>query len=264
MDDATKVCVDAYGKGQEYRKSNDLLKARESLWTCAAATCPGVIQSDCTTWLSQIVESIPSIVLEAKLDDDNVFDVAVTMDGAHVASQLDGKPIEINPGLHTLVFERGGNPPIEKKVIVAAHARSQVVSVAWRSPDGAGAARSGVNGGDQAHAAMTRPVPPLTYVLGGVAVAGLGTFAILGLTGSASQHDLETSCSPNCSDSQVSALKTRFLIADIALGVGALSAAGALAVYVLRPEHEAPSGPVASVGISPVLGGAALKWSESF
>jgi len=259
---STNVCVDAYGKAQEYRMNNDLLKARDALWTCARTTCPSVIQNDCTTWLNQVIESIPSIVLEAKVDDDSVFDVTVTMDGARIATQLDGKPIEINPGLHTFVFTRAGSAePMEKKIIIAAHMKSQIVSVGWHAPaparNAAGEKASGT--------APARPVPPLVYVLGGVSVAAFATFAVLGLTGQATQHDLENSCQPHCSSSDVSSLKARFIGADVAAGVSALAAAGAVTLYLTRPEHGESHAPgVSALRFAPVSGGAMLSCSGSF
>ncbi|HXX67273.1 MAG TPA: hypothetical protein VEK07_08830 [Polyangiaceae bacterium] len=266
MNDTTKVCVDAYGSAQEFRKNNDLLKARQALWTCAGAACPAIVQGDCTAWLSQVVDAIPSVVLEAKVDDDNVFDVSVSMDGAPIATQLDGKPVEINPGLHSFVFERPGAAPIEKKVIIAAHAKSQVIVAVWRPPPVVRAPASApvIHPAAEAAPQTFRPVPPLAYVLGGVAVAALGTFAGLGLSGDITKHDLDTSCSPRCSSGNVSSLETRFLAADVALGVGAIAAASAVTVFFLRPEQPARALAVTAVGVAPAHGGAALQWSGSF
>jgi hypothetical protein len=262
--DGRKECVDAYVRAQEYRKSDDLLGARASLWKCAATVCPGIIQSDCTSWLNQVVESIPSVVLEAKLGDDSVFEVTVSMDGTALTKQLDGKPIEINPGLHTFVFERAGAAPIEKRVIVAARARSQVVSATWTPPQPAASAPLHLAGaGAEAPAApvRTRPVPVLTYVLGGVAVAAFGTFVGFGAAADQTQHDLESSCSPGCSSSDVSSLKARFIVADIAAGVSALAAGGALAVFFMRPETKEREPVTSAVRIAPLNRGATLEWT---
>jgi hypothetical protein len=279
ISEATKACVDAYGNAQELRKNNDLLKAREAMITCAGPTCPGIIQNDCTAWLGQVVDAIPSVVLVAKVDQEDVFDVSVAMDGKAIASQLDGKPIEINPGLHSFVFQRASGAPVEKKVIIPAHSKSQIVAVEWRSP----AAARPVEGGptpagaehsqEAAHQDLVRPVPAVVYVLGGVAVAAFGTFAVLGLTGNSTKQHLESTCGPThtCSQSDVSSLETRFVIADVAVGVGAVAAVSALTVFLLRPAHAAhplavtaPSSAVMALGVAPTAGGAALEWTGSF
>jgi hypothetical protein len=226
-----------------------------------------MIQSDCTTWLGQVVEAVPSVVFAAKLGSESVFDVTVTMDGKQVATQLDGKSIEVDPGLHTFVFERSGSPPVEKKTIIAARDKAQIITAEWRAH--AAAAPAAPAAGPAAPAPVAaekeRPIPPLFYVLGGTTVVGFGTFAVLGLLSESTKHDLETSCSPRCSSSEVSSLKTRFLVADIALGVGAASAAGALVVFLTRPEQDKPrTVGISTIGLTPLAEGAALQIGGRF
>lgn len=275
MNEATKACVDAYGSAQELRKNNDLLKARDAMITCAGQTCPGIIQNDCTAWLSQVSDAIPSIVLVAKVNEEDVFDVSVTMDGKVIAKQLDGKSIEINPGLHSFVFQRGTGAPIEKKEIIPAHSKSQIIGVSWKSgPVESAPAQGAAPAQEGAPPELVRPVPPLFWVLGGVAVAGFGTFAALGLTGNSTKQNLESTCGSThtCVVSDVNSLETRFLVADIAVGVGALAAVSALTVFLLRPARAAHTLAVTSpalaspmaLGIAPTAGGAALRWTGSF
>lgn len=265
MDRTTKACVDAYGSAQQFRKDGELLKARKALWTCAGARCPAVIQSDCTAWLNQVSDAIPSVVLEAKLDDDNVFDVSVTLDGVRIADQLDGKPVEIDPGLHSFVFERAGKSPIERKVIVAAHSKSQVVLAAWSSPPEPTTPHTNPPP-LEAEPEMVRPIPPLAYVLGGSAVAALGTFAVLGISADTTKHDLESQCEPRCATAEVGSLQSRLIAADVAAGASALAATGAVVVFLVRPERpaHAPSSAASAVRIVPHSGGAAIEWAGSF
>jgi hypothetical protein len=142
---ATPSCVKAYEVGQQSRNGGDLLKARDDFRRCASPSCPSLIQNDCTTWLAEVSEAVPSVVFTAKVDFESVFDVTVSADGVRVATQLDGKPVELNPGLHTFVFEREGQPPIEKKLIVARNEVGLVVSASWKStpPGGTSASRTG-------------------------------------------------------------------------------------------------------------------------
>ena len=88
----------------------------------------------------------------------------------------------------------------------------------------------------------TRPIPPAAYVLGAVGVAGLATFGTLALLGRSQQSDLEHSCSPACSPSQVQPMKTKFLIADIGLAVGAVSLGAAGYLVLSRPAVTQVSG----------------------
>lgn len=265
LTDTIKACVNAYGSAQEFHRKDDLLKARQAMLICAGRACPAIIQNDCTTWLNQLAEAIPSVVLEAKLDDDNVFDVSVSMDGAPIASQLDGKPIEINPGLHSFVFERRGNTPIERKIIVAARTKSQVIVAVWKSAVPAPlAAPAAAQTGGESPLQTVRPVPALVYVLGGVAVAALGTSAVLGLTSEATENNLKSHCAPTCQASEVNSLRSRFIGADVALGAGAVAAVGGIAVFLARPERPAHAPGLTAVMLAPASGGGALEWTGSF
>jgi hypothetical protein len=230
---------------------------------CAAPSCPALLQADCTSWLGEVADTIPSVIFSAKVDNENVFDVTVSMDGQSIASQLDGRPIEVDPGLHIFVFEHAGAPPITKKTIVGPREKSQVLSVVWASP--ANAAPSAAPSLSPEPTAKARPIPPLFYVLTGTTVVGFGTFAIVGLLADSTKHDLEQSCSPHCSHDEVNSLKTRFIVADVAAAVGAASAAGALVVLLTRPEVErAPRAGVTSIGVLPVARGAALELAGRF
>jgi hypothetical protein len=261
-EDATKSCVQAYESAQEDRKAEHLLKARDELQACAAPSCPSIVQTDCTNWLGQVVDAVPAVVFSARKGTEEVFDVSVTMDGKPVAAQLDGKPVEVDPGLHTFVFTRNGAAPIEKKTIVASGGKSQLIAVTWAAPvSNVGALPLATT---EAPVEKYRPVPPLFYVLGGTAVVGFGTFAIVGLTAESTKSDLEGSCSPKCASSEVSSLKTRFLVADIAVGVGAAAAAGALVAFIARPEVDKPQVGLSSFGLAPVANGAALQCAGWF
>jgi hypothetical protein len=261
-EDATKACVTAYESAQEHRKAEQLLKARQELRLCAAPSCPAMIQTDCMNWLGQVVDTLPSVVFSAKRGDENVFDVSVSVDGQPGVTQLDGKPVEIDPGLHTFVFERPGAPAIEKKLIVAAREKAQVVAVGWEAP---AAAAPPPPTAPEASVEKERPVPPLFWVFGATTVIGFGGFAGFGLAAQSTRHNLETSCSPRCSDSQVAPLKTQALLADVGVGVGAASAVGALIVFLARPERDKPrSVGISSFGVAPAAAGLTLQCAGSF
>jgi hypothetical protein len=82
---------------------------------------------------------------------------------------------------------------------------------------------------------MHRPVPAITYVLAGAAVVGGGVFDGLAVGAKHKENSLATDCSPTCTDGQVDDLKSRYLMANIALGVGSVAAVSAIISYVVRP-----------------------------
>jgi hypothetical protein len=283
---ATKeACSDAYSDSQLRRRNNELLLARQKLRLCASEACPSFARNDCADWLGQVEKAIPSVVLEAKDDKGYVFDVTVTMDGAVLATQLDGKPIDIDPGAHIFRFVRAStannpansppnNPPIEQQIIVHAGEKGRPVTASWVTPKAAPPAGSETSARREApEVPMERPVPKVAYVLGGVGIVGLGAFTYFGLSGNAKKSSLSSSCSPFCSDSDVSGVQTRYLVADIALAVGVVSLATAAVLIVTRPER-----PIAAALRTPPLQlrlqiqnqtgaavtGGLIEWARSF
>jgi hypothetical protein len=104
-----------------------------------------------------------------------------------------------------------------------------------------------------ARAEPVRRIPTLSYILGGVGVAGLAGFGALAVTTSGKEDELRSSCAPVCTEEDVDELKTRYLIGDIALAAGALAVAGAITVYYITPK-EMP-GPSLTVQAAPAAGG---------
>jgi len=103
----------------------------------------------------------------------------------------------------------------------------------------------------------SRPVPALTYVVGGVGILALGVATGFMLNGVNVRNDLDRKqCRPSCESDEVDRARTSFLVADIFGVVGALAVGGALVIYLTRPEANAKTG---SVSISPYAGGASLR-----
>jgi tetratricopeptide (TPR) repeat protein len=105
----------------------------------------------------------------------------------------------------------------------------------------------------------SRPIPTSAYVLGAVGAFGLATFGTLAILGKSQQNDLERSCSPACSPAQLSPMKTKFVIADIALAVSAVSLGTAGYLVLTRPEAPARADSRAAF-----YDGAQLSWLGSF
>jgi hypothetical protein len=258
------ACIAPYENAQELRQAQHLLRARQQLLVCTAPACPEIVHADCTKWLGEVIDAIPTVVFAASVGSENTFDVSVAMDGAPLVTRLDGKPIEVDPGLHEFVFQHEGSPSLSRKIIVPARDKDQVISVAWPSP---ASAKRGLDSPPSSPEtpSTTRPIPPLLFALGGVSLVGFGAFAGVGLWAESTKSDLQSSCSPKCSQSAVNDLQMRLLTADISLGVGAAAAAGALVVFLTRPEHStARRVGSASIAVLPAPQGAGLQLSGAF
>lgn len=250
--DDKKACIASSEKAQQLRADGKLIASRQELLVCARDVCPGVIRKDCAKWLGELEDALPSIVLGAKDGKGHdLEDVRVSIDGTQVTSSLDGKAVPIDPGPHVLLFQHAGSTDVEDKIVVREGEKNRFVTVTIHVP---GDDAPDVPAGGAASPAEPAPrtVPTATWILGGVGVAALGSFAFFGLKGKSDESSLRSSCAPACSDSDVSAVHTKYVIADVSLLVSVASLGVAAYLYFSQPrETEAPKSTSASASFAP-------------
>ena len=71
-------------------------------------------------------------------------------------------------------------------------------------------------------------------------MVGLGTFVAFRLVGANQFQSLEQSCKPDCTAPAVDSVRTKYLISDIALGVGAAAAVAAVTVDLVSSTAQSP------------------------
>ncbi|WP_438011768.1 hypothetical protein WME89_25865 [Sorangium sp. So ce321] len=232
---AVAQCVAAHAEVQKLRKSHQLIEAGRALKGCARSECPAPVLRDCGAWLDELEQVTPSVVFNVTSAGEQVVGSRILVDGQPVELSSSGAPLRLDPGKHTYRVEHDGYRPVSRELILFEGQRFLQLSVALEpladAPDPK----------PQAPAMETyRPVPALTYVLAGVGVAGAASFAVWGTVGRSEQDDLEQTCRPRCRDSDLAGVRTKYLIADISLGVGAAAFVGAALTYLLRPTKERP------------------------
>jgi hypothetical protein len=172
--DEKKVCADAYETSQSLRDEGKLLRSREQLRVCARAECPDAVAKTCAEWLTEVEQRIPSVVLSARSGTGvDRIDVRVTMDGAEVATKLEGRAVEVDPGVHTFVFE-GADGRAEQQFVVKQGAKDQALAVMLGTPPAPTAVEppAMAPSAPEAPASTSSGASPLRYV--GYAAAGLG------------------------------------------------------------------------------------------
>jgi len=268
-------CATAYEQAQEMRSSGKLLNAREALVLCAQEVCPAFVQSDCAQWVTEVERELPTIVIAAKdKNGDDTTAVRVTVDEVLFAPELGGKALAIDPGPHKFRFELEGADPIEKQIVIRQGQKDRAIEVSFAPPEADplesspyGAAAAGAEPEkDEADAAGGQPGPLRTwaYVAGGVGVAGLAGWVVLGLMGKAEQSDLENSgCKPNCRQADVDSIDTKYLMADISLAVGVVGLGTGVALWLVSQPRSGSGDDGASAesaavrwGVAPARGGA--------
>jgi hypothetical protein len=199
--------------------------------SCARESCPRVVRSDCARWLTEIEGELPTFVVRAQNErGEDVADVAVFVDGERVASRIDGRPIPIDPGEHTLRFEGARGMVRTQRVIVRSGERGRLVSVSFAS--------AASHGG----AGTSSRVGP--FALGGAGLALGAAGGVLWSLGRRQHDELASTCAPtgSCATSDIDAARTQLVAGDVAVAAGVLALAGAIYWYVaVTPRASAPA-----------------------
>jgi len=102
---------------------------------------------------------------------------------------------------------------------------------------------------------QARPIPVVSYVLGGVSVLALGGFVALRVIGSSDYDQLKDGCAPDCPDSDVNTVRRKYVLSYASLGLSAAALAGAVTLYLVQPSE--PSAAQTAVFVGPTRDGLA-------
>src|SRR4051812_47114919 len=248
-------CVYYHLEAQRQRRAKKLVEAKTAMRQCAMSECPTMVQQDCLQWIQSIDEQTPSVVFSIEADGKPVTSAKVTIDDHDVEAST-ANAVPLNPGPHTYVVSNPPYAPQSGTLNVLEGQRYRVFNVRFEQDKPA----TPPPPPPVVRTETVRPVPLGTWVLLGVGVVGAGGFAGMGLMGKSQERELRDVCSPNCTDHDLKSMKSLYLGADIAAGVGAAALIAAGVVFLTRPSYERQ----VAVGIAPLPGGfqTAVTWSQ--
>jgi hypothetical protein len=250
--DDTEACLASYEKSQRLRKDGKFGASRDELVQCVRPTCPGIVKRDCSQWMAELDVATPTVIVNARDADGKDFvAVKVLVDGVLLVEKLDGKPHEVDPGVHVFRFESQGSDATEQNVVVQEREKNRVITVRLGNPAPSAA---------PPEPRATSGPPLASYVLFGAGAAGLATFGILAAVGKSELDDMRSQCAPSCDPSRVDEARTKIIVADVAAGVG-IVAAGLGTYFLLAPRKSAPS---VTFGFHPITGGGAGDFAYRF
>ena len=250
--DEKQQCASAAEDAEQLRSDAHLLAARERLVRCSRPECPVAVRSDCARWMMEVEAAIPTVVLGVRdARGQDVIGARVSVDRVAVAHALDGKALDVDPGVHTFRFESAG-AAVEQVVLVREGEKSRAITATLEVGPAAPA-------GPVVPSATPAPLPASstssvhptawTWAFGALGLVGLGIGTYLELSVNADASGLQSSCGHSCSHAQVDPLVLKQqVLGPIAFAVGAISLG--VAAYTLFA--------------SPVPGGAAAGISARF
>jgi hypothetical protein len=236
-----ETCARAYEVAQMRRQEAKLIEARRELVTCAQDSCPAVLRKDCVAWLSEVEAELPALSIRVQASDGcDRPDALVSVDGAEIPRAAEGRPVEVDPGSHT-VRATLGKLSAEQVVVIAAGERRRLVTIPFgargltcHTADASAPRKVDAQTTAPPSGAESRKIPVPVYVLGGVGLLSMGLGAGFGLSAFSQKGTLDD-CKGSCSQSDVDTMQRTFLIADVAsiVALGSLAVAGLL--YFTRP-----------------------------
>lgn len=235
-------CVRAANEGQTLRDQGKLLSAREELVVCARPECPKVVAAECRKWLEDVSARIPTVVVSLRDGAGADVSARILVDGKTSEEATAGRAISLDPGPHVFRAEADrGNA--ERSVVVRERESGQRVVLELPktiAPPSAPPApkREPVT---ETH----RPVPTFTWLMAGTAVIGAGVGTVFAIDAGTRFGDLKERC-PSCTEDEVSGLRLRSTVADVAFGVAIVAAGITVVSYLLRPTVTTTR-PVASL-----------------
>jgi hypothetical protein len=263
------------------------------------AAC-GAVRQKCAARYAQLEADIPSVIpIVTDASGAPRSDVQVTIDGVVLTSELDGRPLPVDPGLHAFAFATDAGVLATKKVLIVQGERNRPISIDMGATDARNAKRSTsidvtsaapieANGEAQERSepvperkkptkeptvAATVDPPAKTessggsaapYLLGTVGVASLGAYGAFTYWGK-KDNQLLSQCSPNCSPASLEHIRKLYLVADISLGVGVVALGAATWIALSSgSSKEKPNEAAYVVDVKPTPSGAYATVSGSF
>jgi hypothetical protein len=249
-----QACVDQHAKGQELRDESHFLEARAHFLSCAEPACPNAIRVECADLLEQIDRAMPSVILVAREGGRDLAGVRVEIDGQPVEGAFTGRAIPVDPGTHQIRFMAADGRSVELEVVALETVKGRAVeanfSPAAPAPGAEGpVALAGpqMPPASEAPAVSSQPAPIVAYVLGGVGIAALAGSGYFAWSGRSQRNELADTCSPTCTEDRVDEVHTKYLVADILLGVGVVALGAGAYFYFSAPDPAQGQGWVAGV-----------------
>jgi hypothetical protein len=242
-----EACLDAHSRGQDAREQGKISLARKLFLTCAQNGCPTAVQGDCARFADDLTGMQPTVVFVAR--DGNGNDLPATtvyVDGALVATTLDGKSFDIDPGNHVVKFSNGGKDEVVT-VVIGSGEKGRTVQARFGSPTPTAptttATTADTKPAKPAAPKTTHPKAAMPIAIGGAVMvaAGAGLF-IWGRSQVPDQCDISThQCAAPPGDPVFKEASDAAGNANIGLmlgGVGAAAVVGGIVWYFAGSKTE--------------------------
>ncbi len=219
-------CAAAYEQTQRARKAGMLQQALSEAIACAQSSCAKLLQVDCSQWMDELREALPTVVVDVRTADDReVPNAEVFVDEQLLDSALRGRAITLDPGVHKLRVEASGQT-IRQSFVAVEGRKNQVVAVRLAAPERRTEPSATVGASGKSDPQMSSR-QKTALALAVVATAATVSWGYFGLSGLSRRNELERDCGGFCDVEGRESIETKFLVADLSLLVAAVSGGAA-------------------------------------
>ena len=175
-DDTVRACIAASTGGQTLRRQGRLLAARDEMIACARDACPPIVRSSCARWLAEVDAAVPSVVVRAEsAAGEDAIGGTLSIDGH--PRKLDGQPVRLDPGEHTVLVVDDHGARKEARVLLAEGERARLVTLRFS----AGAETPSKPLATATPRTSPSPSPSAPDSIGGIGVVALGSATYFGV-----------------------------------------------------------------------------------
>jgi hypothetical protein len=230
-------CIASAIAGQRLQKEEKFAEAQARFFECAKPECPAEVTSSCTGFLRSAQDLMPSILIVLKGADGKervaTQQTVLLVDGKPLPGALrTSDPISLNPGAHEIRVT-GDGIEVTQKITLRKFEKGRLLS--FQQGPSPVIQPAPAKPGTAAAPAKTA-IPTMAYVAGGAALVGLGVFTAFGIMGINDRAN--SACNTGCAEQDYSRVQSKFLVADIALGVGVVGAVAAAAFLLFGGNRE--------------------------
>lgn len=223
--DEVEICADAAETGQKLALARKLTQAKQAFLRCVQETCPAEIRDVCSPLLEETKARVARVTVRVRsADGKDVVDAVVSLDARPFQQRIDAVAREIDPGVYRFRAQAGALRSKEVEVAIAEGERRNIDLVLDAPPSDRAGARSGPG--------------PAPWIVGGIGLASLTTFAVLQGVAQSRRSDLEDTCgvTGTCDPDEVGSIDAQLKASVVLLAVGGAAIATSAVLFLTLDE----------------------------
>ncbi|MBL8743559.1 MAG: hypothetical protein JNK04_20755 [Myxococcales bacterium] len=207
--DEVEACADAAESGQKLSLEKKHVEAKRAFIRCVQASCPTEIREVCAPLLEDASKRIAWVTVRVRdAEGHDIVDARVLEGQTEFQPRIDAVAREVSPGVYRFHATSGTLRSKDVEVAIAEGERRAVDITLELPPTAAKPTSTGPG--------------PAPWIVGGVGLAALTTFAVLQGISQSRYSELEDTCgvTGTCDPDEVSALDAQFKASVVMLAVG--------------------------------------------